>query len=118
MINLHNVTMNYPVPKRYRQYIFHPFKKNGAVTVIYDVTLSISKGDCLGLLGSNGAGKTTLLKLIGGLLYPTEGSISVNGYDTIKHNSRVRKTVGFVLNEDRDTIEQMGFSWVIRSQEG
>lgn len=93
--------MRYPIPKRYRQYIFHPFKKNGSLTAVNNINLSISKGDCLGLLGSNGAGKTTLLKSIGGLLYPSEGSVSVNGYDTIRHNSEVRKNVGFVLNEDR-----------------
>jgi ABC-2 type transport system ATP-binding protein len=52
-------------------------------------------------LGSNGAGKTTLLKLIGGLLYPTEGNILINGYDTVKDNLKARQMVGFVLNEER-----------------
>jgi len=101
MISLHNVTMNYPVPKRYREYLFHPFRKNGTVTAISNVSLIITKGDCVGLLGPNGAGKTTLLKLIGGLLYPTKGSVVVNGCDTQKNNLQARKTVGFVLNEDR-----------------
>jgi ABC-2 type transport system ATP-binding protein len=53
------------------------------------------------LLGPNGAGKTTLLKLVGGLLLPSQGEISVNGYDTLRHNSEARKSVGFVMNEER-----------------
>lgn len=96
MISLHNVTMKYPVPKRYREYLFRPFHKNGTVAAISNINLTVTEGDCLGLLGPNGAGKTTLLKLIGGLLYPTEGSVIVNGYDTQKNNLLARKTVGFV----------------------
>ena len=53
------------------------------------------------MLGPNGAGKTTLLKLIGGLLLPTEGKIVVNGHDTLRHNNAARKSVGFVMNEER-----------------
>jgi ABC-2 type transport system ATP-binding protein len=101
MISLHNVTMKYPVPKRYREYLFHPFRKNGAIAAVNNINLTVTEGDCLGLLGPNGAGKTTLLKLIGGLLYPTEGSVIVNGYNTQKNNLQARKSVGFVLNEDR-----------------
>jgi ABC-2 type transport system ATP-binding protein len=53
------------------------------------------------VLGANGMGKTTLLKLIGGLLYPSEGQISINGMDTVNSNYEIRKYVGFVLNEER-----------------
>ena len=52
-------------------------------------------------MGPNGAGKTTLLRLMGGLLLPTEGEIIVNGFSTLRHNSAARKSVGFVLNEER-----------------
>ena len=55
----------------------------------------------MAFLGTNGAGKTTFLKLIGGLLYPSTGKIKVNDYDTIKENLKARKSVGFVLNEER-----------------
>jgi ABC-2 type transport system ATP-binding protein len=44
-----------------------------------DVSLTIEKGDRLGILGLNGAGKSTLLKIIAGVLKPTQGSISVKG---------------------------------------
>ena len=47
--------------------------------VLDNVSLKISSGKIIGLLGKNGAGKTTLIKLINDLLIPTEGEILVNG---------------------------------------
>ena len=44
-----------------------------------DITLSIDKGDRVGILGLNGAGKSTLLKAIAGVFKPTEGTIVKNG---------------------------------------
>jgi ABC-2 type transport system ATP-binding protein len=52
-------------------------------------------------MGPNGAGKTTLLKLIGGLLLPTEGDVLVNSVSTLNHDTAARRSVGFVLNEER-----------------
>ena len=45
-----------------------------------NLSLTIDAGSIYGLLGKNGAGKSTLLKNLVGLLFPTEGSILVNGY--------------------------------------
>ncbi len=64
-------------------------------------SIEVEKGDRIAVMGPNGAGKTTLLKLIGGLLLPTAGDIVVNGFSTVHHNSAARKSVGFVLNEER-----------------
>ena len=47
--------------------------------ILKDISLSISSGKIVGLLGKNGAGKTTLIKLINDLLTPTSGEILVNG---------------------------------------
>ena len=43
---------------------------------LQDVSLSVTEGDTLGLIGANGSGKSTLLRLIGGLGAPTKGRIS------------------------------------------
>lgn len=93
--------MRFPIAKRYREMVMHPFRPRRLFQALTSVNLEIEKGDRIAVLGPNGAGKTTLLKLIGGLLLPTEGEIVVNGYDTFRHNNAARKSVGFVMNEER-----------------
>ena len=44
-----------------------------------DITLSLERGDMLGIIGSNGAGKSTLLKAVAGIMCPTEGHMVVKG---------------------------------------
>lgn len=99
MINVKHVSMDFVVPKRYKDYFL--FKKQTYVKALSDINITIEQGDRVAFLGVNGAGKTTLLKLIGGLLYPSDGSIAVNGFDSVTENIRSRKNVGFVLNEER-----------------
>ncbi len=54
---------------------------NGTVMVdaLSDITLDLSDGDRLGLVGTNGAGKTTFLRLVSGVYPPVKGEIMVNG---------------------------------------
>ena len=54
-------------------------KKYGNFYALSDLTLSLDRGQIVGLLGPNGSGKTTLIKLAAGLLVPTDGHIMVNG---------------------------------------
>ena len=101
LILARDVTMQFPVAKRYRELLLRPFQPRNVVTALKAVSFGVAKGERIALLGPNGAGKTTLLKLIGGLLLPTLGEIVVNGYNTLRHNTAARKSVGFVMNEER-----------------
>jgi ABC-2 type transport system ATP-binding protein len=101
VISARGVTMRFRIPKRYRELILSPFRPRRMFTALTSINLDIEKGDRVAVLGPNGAGKTTLLKLVGGLLLPTEGEIVVNEYNTWRHNSAARKSVGFVMNEER-----------------
>jgi len=51
-----------------------------------DIDLQIKKGSIVGLLGPNGSGKSTLLKMAAGLIYPSSGTIRVNGREPDVHN--------------------------------
>ncbi|MDN0061960.1 ABC transporter ATP-binding protein [Mediterraneibacter glycyrrhizinilyticus] len=54
-------------------------KKYGSFFALSELTLSLDRGQIVGLLGPNGSGKTTLIKLANGLLNPTDGHIMING---------------------------------------
>ena len=54
-------------------------KKYGSNYALYNLNLSLERGQIVGLLGPNGSGKTTLIKLANSLLRPTEGQILING---------------------------------------
>jgi ABC-2 type transport system ATP-binding protein len=54
-------------------------KKFGKNTVLDDVSFKIKEGSIVGLIGPNGAGKTTIMKTLGGLIYPTSGSVELYG---------------------------------------
>ncbi len=57
----------------------HIGKKYGKKSVLQDVSISASKGECIGILGGNGSGKTTLLSILAGILTPDKGEILWEG---------------------------------------
>lgn len=71
-------------------------KQYGSFTAISDISLRVMKGEYMGLLGPNGAGKSTTLKVISGLIFPTSGSVRIEGVD-IKDHRRALAHVGCVI---------------------
>ncbi|MCS6936877.1 MAG: energy-coupling factor ABC transporter ATP-binding protein [Candidatus Bipolaricaulota bacterium] len=63
--------------------------------------LTLAPGEIVWLSGRNGAGKTTLARYLAGLLIPTEGSVTVDGFDTrdLAHLREVRRRVGLLFQE-------------------
>ena len=66
---------------------------------VEDVSIDIPEGEFFGFLGANGAGKTTTIKMLVTLLRPTEGSVTVNGYDVTEQPRRVRESIGYMAQE-------------------
>lgn len=64
---------------RIADYIWPKPGRYDEVTALDDISFSVSRGECFGIVGINGSGKSTLLKLITGTLLPTSGTIAVNG---------------------------------------
>ena len=71
----------------------------GKFGALKGVNLEIKRGEILALLGPNGAGKTTLINAICGVVVPTSGSISVDGFDVIKDFRKTRSMIGLVPQE-------------------
>lgn len=55
------------------------FTYPGGTLALHDISLSVKRGEFLGVLGSNGSGKTTLLKILNRLLNPTKGEVCLEG---------------------------------------
>jgi ABC-2 type transport system ATP-binding protein len=78
------------------QGVRHVYKGN---TVALDgIDLRIGKG-LFGMLGPNGAGKSTLMRIICTLLVPTEGQVTVGGYDVLQERRTVRTLLGYLPQE-------------------
>jgi ABC-2 type transport system ATP-binding protein len=78
---------------------FNLTKEFNGLVAVKNVSLKIEEGEIFGLLGPNGAGKTTFISMLCTLLKPTSGTAKVNGYDIIKEQSQVRKSIGIVFQE-------------------
>jgi len=66
------------------------------VRAVNNLSLQVRKGEIFGLLGPNGAGKTTTIKAILGLIRRDDGTITINGFDSIKDDIEARKKVGYL----------------------
>ncbi len=82
----------------------------GITTAVDNVNLDINQGDFVAILGHNGSGKSTLAKHLNAILYPTEGTVWVDGKDTQKDEYLwdIRQTAGMVFqNPDNQIIGQI-----------
>lgn len=70
-----------------------------------DVSFSIARSDCVGLVGGNGAGKSTLLAILCGLLLPTSGTVTIDGVSLNKANlALIRNMIGMVFQNPDDQL--------------
>ncbi|MBL6905057.1 MAG: ABC transporter ATP-binding protein [Pseudomonadales bacterium] len=72
---------------------------SGGFQALKDINLQIEKGEILALLGPNGAGKTTLISVVCGIVNPSSGTVSVDGFDIVKDFRKTRSIIGLVPQE-------------------
>lgn len=71
-------------------------RKFGDFTAVDRISLTVGAGEIFGFLGANGAGKTTAIRMLCGLLLPTSGHGTVNGYDIRRENEKIKRTIGYM----------------------
>ena len=71
-------------------------KKYGNVIALDDISFTINDGEIVGLLGPNGAGKTTTMNIITGYIEQTDGTVIINGFDTIKKSKKAKQEIGYM----------------------
>jgi ABC-2 type transport system ATP-binding protein len=106
-IAVDNVSKTYPAPSG----LFRGGPRKSQVVALSNVSLNVRRGEIFGLIGRNGAGKTTLTKIIATLVQPTSGSVTVNGYDSVREEQQVRRQTGLSNAEERS------FYWRLTVQE-
>ena len=79
--------------------IEHLTKDYGDGKGIFDINLTIKKGDMVGFVGTNGSGKTTTIRSIMGFIKPTKGQVLVNDKNTWEHYDEIVKNIGYVPGE-------------------
>ena len=71
-------------------------RRRGGRPAVQNLSLTLLRGQILGLLGSNGAGKSTTLSMIAGALRPDSGQIQLNGIDFLEHPELARDLIGWL----------------------
>jgi len=71
-------------------------KRFGSIVAVDDLSFTVGQGEIIGFLGPNGAGKTTTLNMMTGYLAPTEGSVTINGYDIVESPIEAKTQIGYL----------------------
>ncbi|OHB74005.1 MAG: hypothetical protein A2W17_02585 [Planctomycetes bacterium RBG_16_41_13] len=74
-------------------------KKFGNAAAVNSLSLEVKSGEIFAFLGPNGAGKTTTIKMIVGLLNPTEGEITVGGFNISNHYLEAKRIMSYIPDE-------------------
>src|SRR3989344_2924152 len=85
------------------QHLIKHYKK-ASTNAVNDVSFSVRPGEFFALLGPNGAGKTTTISILTTTLLPTQGQVTVAGFDTVTQSHEVRQKIGIIFqNPSLDT---------------
>jgi len=98
MIEVTNLTKVYKVAKRDGGFIKNLFiPSHREILAVDKINFSVKAGESVAFLGPNGAGKTTTLKMLTGLIYPTNGDVSVLGFTPTDRKREFLRDIALVM---------------------
>ena len=74
-------------------------RKYEEVKAVDGISFDIEEGEIIGYIGANGAGKSTTIKMMCGILYPTDGTVTVNGMSFDNDRQSINKEMGVVFGQ-------------------
>ena len=77
-----------------------------------DLSFHIKKGEIVGFVGQNGAGKTTTIKMLAGILKPTKGKVTINGFDIDSSSLDAKRSVGYISDNPDIFLRLTGAEYV------
>jgi lipoprotein-releasing system ATP-binding protein len=91
VLKVENVSKEYPTPR-------------GPLKIVSDISLSLSRGDALSIMGPSGSGKSTLLYMIGALEPPTSGTVTLDGQNPFQLKEKElaafrNRQIGFIFQD-------------------
>lgn len=79
---------------------------------IFEVSLSVKKGEVFGFLGPNGAGKSTTIRHLMGFIQADQGSCQINGLDCLRDHARIQQTLGYLPGEIAFMDDMTGLEFI------
>ena len=108
IIEIKNLKKQYKTYKRGTSFkenfkgFFH--RQTILIPAVDDVSFTVRKGSITGILGPNGAGKSTLIKMMTGVLFPTDGEMTVMGMIPFKNRNKYVQRIGAVFGQKSQLI--------------
>lgn len=93
-------------------------KRFNGLVAVDNISFQVKRGEVFAFLGPNGAGKTTTIRMLTTLLKPSQGEISINGFDPLREKNKVRQSFGIVfqdssLDDELTAWENMEFHAIL-----
>jgi ABC-2 type transport system ATP-binding protein len=101
MLTVEHVDKSFPANHGAAAMLRSFFGSNDRRQVLFDVSLSVGRGELFGLLGPNGAGKSTLVKLLATLTVPDRGRMTIDGIDVLRDPLMAKTRIGLCTSDER-----------------
>src|SRR5678810_1500334 len=88
-------------------------KAFGPKLAVNDVSFSVRRGEVLGFLGPNGAGKSTTMRMLTGFIPPSDGEVSIGGFDMLENPIPAKRLIGY-LPENAPSYTDMTVSGFLK----